>query len=196
MGAPENVPIIPMYPAAPPKILNVKRLAEETAEPSTSELVQPKAEDSEDEAQFQGFAQYNREYKTEITGAGTATTGTPDTLTEVKKEDPNTSTEGKPAEESRSTNGAAGGPLDSKQDVLKRTAASCRTTPQKRKLTAGVQLTSKDNKYFFPFVSFNSQDFHRLTKHSRLPYLILRWSNSRSARGSFARCRLACHVPQ
>lgn len=114
-------------------ILNVKRSASEdaAAEPSTSELVQPKAEDSEDDEQFLGFFQYNREYKTEITGAAEESSAS----VEVKKEENGVAGDVKPsttADDPRTG-------VDTKQDVLKKAAAAGRV-PTKRKHTT-VQLT-------------------------------------------------------
>lgn len=131
VGPPEtNVPAIPKYPAAPPQILNIKRSADDAAADTSSsayDSLQPTAEDSDDESQFLALFQYNREYKTEITG-------TDGTAVDVKKEDgvdikPSTSMDG-------------GG--DSKQDMLRKLNNPSSRMPAKRKLVA-VQLTaSKD----------------------------------------------------
>lgn len=130
VGPPENVTNIPKYPVPPPSILNVKRTLAEDLEAHTSatDHLQPKAEDSEDEEQFRGFFQYNREFKTEITG------GTEDGSGDVKKE--NESGDVKPTiggDEGRS-NG------DSKHDALKKASGGAARAPIKRKLTA-VQMT-------------------------------------------------------
>lgn len=132
VGPPErNVPAIPKYPAAPPQILNIKMASDDMAEPSTSasDVIQPKAEDSDEEEQFKAFFQYNREYKTEITG-GPATGE--DGGVEVKREDNGDGKANTSTEDSR----MAG---YSKQDVLKKAPLPGRI-PIKRKLVS-VQLT-------------------------------------------------------
>lgn len=148
VGPPENGPTIPKYPAAPPQILNIKRLAADEgateANTSASASLQPKAEDSDDESQFLGFFQYNREYKTEITGAGLNASATGTDLNSsdvhVKKEEN--------GDAKASTSSDTGG--DSKQDLLKKANLASRV-PAKRKLIA-VQLTASKILNFIQFI--------------------------------------------
>lgn len=132
MGPPEHVPAVPKYPAAPPLVLNVKRqhpLSDDPyADPAT---IQPATEDSEDETQFAGFFQYNREYKTEITGGEANGTANGD----VKKED------GLCGEENKTSAGGSNGEkADNKSDLRKLPA---NRIPSKRQLTM-VQLTNSE----------------------------------------------------
>lgn len=170
VGPPENGPTIPKYPAAPPQILNIKRLAADEgateANTSASASLQPKAEDSDDESQFLGFFQYNREYKTEITGAGlnaSATGADPNSSdVHVKKEEN--------GDAKASTSSDTGG--DSKQDLLKKANLASRV-PAKRKLIA-VQLTASKILNFIQFIQNFSSFFgcpeYPLKLHATLPY--------------------------
>lgn len=134
VGPPDTVSTVPKYPAPPPQILNVKRLADdvaaEQANASGTEHLQPKIEDSEDEEYFASLFKYNREYKTEITDSGP---GGDDASADIKKEDAGDS---KPSTSSVDEHRVGG---DSKQDVMKKGSFAGRIPSRKKHTT--VQLT-------------------------------------------------------